>query len=68
MYRNHRIAVSLAAAFLFAGALVEAFGPRAAYAVAGAGCLVAAILLVPLLRGSPQEAMSHGVAAEPSVP
>ncbi len=60
--------VAFAVSFLFAGALVEAFGPRAAYAVAGAGCLVAAILLVPLLRGSPQEAMSHGVAAEPSVP
>ena len=40
----------LAMSFLFAGAFVTAFGPKAAYALAGAGCLATAILLTPLLR------------------
>jgi len=40
----------LAVSFLFAGTLVDAFGPKAAYALAGAGCTVAAIILVPVLR------------------
>ncbi len=40
----------LAVSFLFAGAFVTAFGPKAAYALAGAGCLVTAVLLTPLLR------------------
>jgi predicted MFS family arabinose efflux permease len=40
----------LAVSFLFAGAFVETFGPSAAYALAGAGCLATALLLTPLLR------------------
>jgi MFS family permease len=40
----------LALSFLFAGSLIDAFGPKAAYGLAGAGCTVAAIMLVPLLR------------------
>jgi MFS family permease len=42
--------LGLTLAFLFAGALVDAWGPRAAYAVAGAGGGVAALMLLPLLR------------------
>jgi MFS family permease len=39
-------------AFLFAGPLVDTFGPKAAYAVAGTGCGIAACMLLPLLRSS----------------
>jgi MFS family permease len=42
--------IGLTLAFLFAGALVDAWGPRAAYAVAGVGGGVASIMLLPLLR------------------
>jgi MFS family permease len=41
-----------AASFLFAGAVVLALGPRAAYAIAGAGCALTAVMLLPLLRSS----------------
>lgn len=41
---------SLGASFLFAGWFVESFGPKPAYALAGAGCAVAALMLLPLLR------------------
>jgi len=40
----------LAVSFLFAGSLVDAFGPKAAYLLAGSGCAVAAIMLLPVLR------------------
>jgi len=42
--------VGLAISFPFAGLLIGAFGPRACYAVAGAGTVTAAALIVPLLR------------------
>jgi hypothetical protein len=41
----------LALSFLFAGTLIDALGPKAAYALAGAGSAAAAIILVPVLRG-----------------
>jgi MFS family permease len=41
-----------AASFLFAGAIVRSFGPKAAYAVAGVGCLITATFLLPLARRS----------------
>jgi MFS family permease len=41
---------AFAISFLFAGALVGALGPRAAYAVAGAGCTLSALMLLPVLR------------------
>ncbi len=44
--------LGLAVSFLFAGAFVGAFGPKAAYTLAGAGCAVTAIMLLPLLRPS----------------
>jgi MFS family permease len=50
------ILTMFATSFLFAGFVVAALGPKAAYAIAGAGCVVTATLLVPLLRertGSP---------------
>ena len=40
----------LAVSFFFAGSLIDAVGPKAAYVLAGAGCTLAAILLVPVLR------------------
>ncbi len=42
--------LGIAISFLFAGSLVNAIGPKAAYLIAGAGCGIAALLLVPLLR------------------
>jgi MFS family permease len=39
----------LAVSFLFAGALVDAFGSKAAYVLAGSGCALAAMLLLPVL-------------------
>ena len=43
--------LGLAVSFLFAGSLIDAFGPKSAYVLAGAGCFVCALMLVPLLRG-----------------
>jgi MFS family permease len=42
--------LGLAVSFLFAGPLIEGLGAKAAYALAGAGCAVTALMLVPLLR------------------
>ncbi len=42
--------LGLAGSFLFAGPMVDALGPKAAYALAGFGCTVTAVMLVPLLR------------------
>jgi MFS family permease len=42
--------LGLAASFLFAGSFVDAFGPKAAYVLAGAGLFVAALMLLPLRR------------------
>ncbi|MGH2555284.1 MAG: MFS transporter [Actinomycetota bacterium] len=44
--------LGLALSFLFAGPLVDALGAKGAYALAGAGCGVTAMMLVPLLRRS----------------
>jgi MFS family permease len=41
---------TFALSFLFAGAVVDALGPKAAYAIAGAGCAVCAAILWPLRR------------------
>jgi predicted MFS family arabinose efflux permease len=41
--------LGLAVSFLFSGTLIDGLGPRAAYALAGVGCAVAACMLVPLL-------------------
>jgi MFS family permease len=42
--------LGLALSFPFAGVLIGAFGPRVCYAVAGAGTLLSASIIVPLLR------------------
>ena len=41
--------LGLAIAFPFGALLVNALGPRPAYALAGAGCAATALLLTPLL-------------------
>jgi MFS family permease len=46
--------LGLTLAFVFAGPLVDSWGPRAAYAVAGAGLGVTALMLLPLLRSGPR--------------
>jgi MFS family permease len=45
-----------AVSFVFAGLLVEWLGPKPAYLVAGAGSLVTAAVLSPLLRAQPGRA------------
>jgi len=40
----------LALSFLFAGTLIDALGPKAAYALAGAGSALASVMLLPVLR------------------
>jgi MFS family permease len=42
--------LGLALSFVFAGALVTAFGPKVSYGLAGVGCLATAAVLMPLLR------------------
>jgi MFS family permease len=59
--------LGLSVSFLFAGSLIDAFGPKAAYVLAGAGLFIAALMLLPLLRqkeGVPTPKDSAG----PSVP
>lgn len=51
--------LGLAVSFLFAGSFVATFGPRAAYALAGAGCLATALMLTPLLRRGFDGAAGH---------
>jgi MFS family permease len=42
--------LGLAVSFLFAGTLIDAFGPKAAYVLASGGVFVTALMLLPLLR------------------
>jgi uncharacterized membrane protein YhdT len=42
--------LGLAVSFVFAGALVAAFGPKVSYGLAGVGCVATALVLMPLLR------------------
>jgi len=44
------VLTAFAGSFLFAGVVVAAIGPRAAYAVAGAGCALTGVILFPILR------------------
>jgi MFS family permease len=50
-----------AVSFVFAGLLVEWLGPKPAYLVAGAGSLVTAAVLSPLLRSGSARAADVGV-------
>jgi MFS family permease len=40
----------LGVSFLFAGWLIDAYGAKSAYALAGIGCAICALILVPLVR------------------
>jgi predicted MFS family arabinose efflux permease len=44
------ILIALALSFAFGGEVVDAIGPRGAYAVGGLSCLAAALVLVGPLR------------------
>jgi predicted MFS family arabinose efflux permease len=44
--------LGLAGSFLFAGPLIDALGPKAAYALAGAGCVATGVMLLPLRHPS----------------
>jgi MFS family permease len=44
--------LGLAGSFLFAGPLIDALGPKAAYALAGAGCVGTGVMLLPLRHPS----------------
>jgi predicted MFS family arabinose efflux permease len=50
------VTLSLTAGFALGGPLLELVGPRAAYAIGGVGGLVGAIVLLPVLRASRDEA------------
>jgi len=52
--------LGLAVSFAFGALLVDALGPKAAYALAGGGCTVTAVLLLPLLRRAEQPSMRSG--------
>jgi MFS family permease len=58
--------LGLAVSFPFAGVLIGAFGPKVCYAVAGAGCVATAALMMPLLRrdrASPPPALDGEIEA-----
>jgi MFS family permease len=59
------ILTMFATSFLFAGFVVAALGPKAAYAIAGAGCAVTATLLVPVLRNRTGFPLPRTVADPP---
>jgi MFS family permease len=56
------LSIGIALAYVFAGPVLELLGPKGVYAVAGVTALVAAVLLLPILR------LRHGVAYEADVP
>jgi MFS family permease len=60
----------LALSFLFAGWLIDSFGPKMAYILGGVGCAVCALILLPLRRldrpaHSPPESRPATASAEP---
>lgn len=57
--------LGLAVSFLFAGPLIDAMGPKGAYALAGAGCAIAAVMLLPLLRHSIKGPVEHPLRFAP---
>lgn len=63
--------VGISISFLFSGPLVNTFGPKAAYVLAGIGCGASSLLLMPLLRGrstvEPTGAAETGPAVEPAL-
>jgi MFS family permease len=62
--------LGLAVAFPFGGLLVGALGPKAAYALGGAGCMASALMMVPLLRTRPPAPTSPEVdpSSNPGLP
>jgi MFS family permease len=56
------LSIGIALAYVFAGPVLELLGPKGVYAVAGVTALVAAVLLLPILR------LRHAVPKETSVP
>ncbi len=57
------LSLGLAVAYLLAGPVLEAIGPRAIYVVGGAAAFAAACLLFPLRRLQVVEQASEGVVA-----
>ena len=58
--------LGLAVAFPFGGLLVGVLGPKAAYALGGAGAAVSALMLIPLLRTRPSARTSPQVDPSPN--
>ncbi len=64
------LSIGIALAYVFAGPVLELLGPQGVYAVAGVTALVAAVLLLPILRlrhAAPQETSVSGLVAPPDV-
>jgi MFS family permease len=59
--------LGLAVSFMFAGSLIDAFGPKSAYVLAGGGLFVTALMLLPLLRSEADEPAPNE-SGHPSVP
>lgn len=59
------LSLGLAAAYLLAGPVLEAIGPRAVYVVGGAAALAAAFVLLPLGRLRVVEEIADGVDPAP---
>lgn len=60
------ISLGLAVAYIMAGPVLQAVGPRVVYRIGGATALVAALMLVPLLRLRPTGAVSGEARRRPA--
>ncbi len=64
------LSLGIAVAYVFAGPVLEALGPKGVYGVGGVSAAVAAVLLLPLLRlrrGSAAELGIDGIVAPPDI-
>jgi MFS family permease len=64
------LSLGIAVAYVFAGPVLEALGPKGVYGVGGVSAAVAAVLLLPVLRhrrGTAAESGMDGIVAPPDI-
>jgi MFS family permease len=64
------LSLGIAVAYVFAGPVLEALGPKGVYGVGGVSAAVAAVLLLPVLRlrrGTAPEVGMDGIVAPPDI-
>ncbi len=64
------LSLGIAVAYVFAGPVLEALGPKGVYGVGGISAAVAAVLLLPVLRlrrGTAAESGMDGIVAPPDI-